>query len=152
MIEEWRLIDNNFYISNLGNIKTLDNTYIDLSNRKSRYLKYKGYNIHRLVAETFIHNPENKREVNHINGNKHAQKTGLQKPTYGYLGKHRTQEQKEKISKNNAKYWLGKHRSDETKQKLSYLNKGKKRTLEQKLKQKEAIQLWWKKRKEGDVI
>ena len=38
MIEEWRLIDNNFYISNLGNIKTLDNTYIDLSNRKSRYL------------------------------------------------------------------------------------------------------------------
>ena len=170
MIEEWRLIDNNFYISNFGNIKTLDNTYIDLSNRKSRYLKYKGYNIHRLVAETFIHNPENKREVNHINGNKHdnrvdnlewvttsenrihAYKTGLQKPTYGYLGKHRTQEQKEKISKNNAKYWLGKHRSDETKQKLSYLNKGKKRTLEQKLKQKEAIQLWWKKRKEGDVI
>ena len=41
MIEEWRLIDNNFYISNLGNIKTLDNTYIDLSNRKSRYLKQK---------------------------------------------------------------------------------------------------------------
>ena len=82
----------------------------------------------------------------------HAYKTGLQKPTYGYLGKHRTQEEKEKISKNNAKYWLGKHRSDETKQKLSYSNKGKKRTLEQKLKQKEAIQLWWKKRKEGDVI
>ena len=41
------------------------------------------------------------------------------------LGKNHSEETKEKISKNNAKYWKGKPRSEETKEKMSKANRGK---------------------------
>lgn len=40
--------------------------YIELRVNKKRVLKL----IHRLIAQTFIPNPENKPQVNHINGDK----------------------------------------------------------------------------------
>lgn len=135
MLEEWKLIDNSFYISNFVNVKTLNGRIINMSNRKSRYLAYKKHPIHRLVAKCFIPNPDNKREVNHKDGNKHnnhvnnlewvttsenrihAFKNKLELPSYGFAGKHHTEETKERISKNNAKYWKGKYRSKESMEK-----------------------------------
>lgn len=92
--EIWRAIDGyNYYeISDLGNVRSKDrlivtingNSYIkrghqlkpkrhkdgylfitltDKNNRKNHYL-------HRLVANSFIENEENKPQVNHLNGNK----------------------------------------------------------------------------------
>lgn len=129
-VEKWKLFNNEFYVSTYGNIKDLEGNPIKIYN--TRYLSFRKnniqYSVHRVVAETFIDNPYHKREVNHIDGNKHnncvwnlewvttsenrkhAYLLGLQKPTYGFKSKHRTEEQREKISKNNARYWLNKDR------------------------------------------
>lgn len=84
-----------YQVSNFGRIKNLDKIVIGklpngqlinkiykekiklIKNNKKGYLRVgltdgnyirNAYQIHRLVAETFIINPENKKEVNHING------------------------------------------------------------------------------------
>ena len=67
-------------ISNLGNVKNSKNNnllsirndccwgYVFVTLNKNG--KPKNYKVHRLVAKTFIPNPLNKAEVNHIDGNK----------------------------------------------------------------------------------
>lgn len=83
MVEEWRNIEGytDYMVSNLGRIKSLNYNHtgneIILKSRKNKYGylqiglckdgKQKNYKIHRLVAQAFIPNPENKKEVDHIN-------------------------------------------------------------------------------------
>jgi hypothetical protein len=70
-----------YQVSNLGNIKTLGNNkfhtvkvmtniirngYCTVTLRKNNNQKI--FRVHRLVAQAFISNPNNKSQVNHING------------------------------------------------------------------------------------
>lgn len=117
MEEIWKDIkgyENRYAVSNLGRVKRLPNgkginskCLIKSTNRlnKDGYVMIVLPNgerpLHRLVAETFIPNPENKETVNHIDGNKqnncltnlewatrheqliHAYKLGLKTPMQG---------------------------------------------------------------------
>ena len=91
MKEIWKDIkgyEGRYQVSNLGRVRSLDYTYKQSRGYRTKEgkilkpsLKQNGYvrvsltkgtkkMIHRLVAETFIPNPENKRTVNHKDGNK----------------------------------------------------------------------------------
>ena len=126
-----------YQVSNLGNVKSLGRDYVAgngcIRHMSDHFLKQskaqKGYltvslfkngkrrtiPVHRLVAETFIHNPDNKPQVDHINGDKKLNvASNLRWAT------------NEENCRNPNTIWKGHHlHTDEWKQRMSALRKGK---------------------------
>lgn len=85
MNEEWKVITDypNYMVSNLGRVRNKSGkilqpakcggvdgkTYYTVKLGRNGYTEHKNKRVHRLVAEAFIPNPHNKREINHIDGN-----------------------------------------------------------------------------------
>lgn len=72
-MEEYKIYKDNIEVSNYGNIKIkgiLKKPYKDKDGYLIISFKNKPYKVHRLVAEMFIDNPYNKKEVNHKDMNK----------------------------------------------------------------------------------
>lgn len=111
IFKEVKGFDGLYMISNYGNLKSFHGgketflkpkknlkgyVYFGLSLNKKDFSRFQ----HRLIAESFIDNPENKPQINHINGiktdnrienlewvtngenGKHAVRTGLRRPAY----------------------------------------------------------------------
>lgn len=83
MQEKWKIISeaSNYEISNLGNVRNkitkkilkgriTKSGYLQVSIKINETQKFSNRYIHRLVAQYWIENPENKKEVNHKDGNK----------------------------------------------------------------------------------
>lgn len=83
--------------------------------------KGKWYQVHRLVAQAFIQNPNNLPQVNHINEVKDDNRVeNLEYSTAKYNTNYGTRNKKiREANKGENSYWYGKQHTEQTKRKMS---------------------------------
>lgn len=157
-MEEWKTIEipefqGNYEASSLGRIRTIPHECIDKLGRKrwvaqcikATRLNSKGYlminvryknkhytfRVHRVIAQTFIPNPDNLPEVNHKDENKSNNSVeNLEWCTHQYNSTYGTR--LKRIGEKTRKNQLGRKLSEETKKKIAEKARGRKHTEEWK--------------------
>lgn len=156
-MEEYKTIKShpNYMVSNLGNVKSNKRSGWKIMKVKPKATGYcdidmdgKTYSVHRLVAETFIFNPENKPEVNHINEKRYDNRVeNLEWVTAKENSNHGSRNDKVSKAKQGVKRASV---SEETKIKMSKAMTGKKFSEAHKLKLSEAAKKRWARERGSD--
>jgi hypothetical protein len=128
MQEVWRDIigyEGLYQVSNIGNVKGIIKTlkpnktskgYLHISLYKNRISK--TFKLHRIVAQNFISNPENKLEVNHMDGNKLNNKIdNLEWNTRFENNKHAIDNKLIIVPQKGSGYWNKKYRGESSRKK-----------------------------------
>ena len=137
-----------YEISSFGNVKINGNYFNPCP---SRYYYLAGELIHRLVAELFIPNPDNKPCVDHIDTNTHNNRVdNLRWVTYSEnmrneityartLERSQDEEYRKKLSVSLKGKGLGKKLSEETRRKISEAGKGRTHKCSDEARQKMSL-------------
>ena len=170
-MEEWKIIkipefQNNYEVSSMGRIRTIPHECCDTLGRKrwvpqcikatrlspkgykNINIRYKGklytFRVHRIVAETFIPNPDNLPEVNHKDENKGNNSVdNLEWCTHQYNSAYGTRGIKQ--GKKISAIQKGRKLSEETKKKMAEKAKGRKHSEEWKQHHSKVMKQMYKK-------